>query len=81
MDSYGKLITKYAPAILVTGRLTREKDEFDGVEVEKGDLDRVRTRLSLKFNKNNDGISKKILELMNYHTHKCVKATTEALYK
>ena len=61
----------------MTGRLTRERDEINGIEIEKGDLEKVRTKISLKFKKNNDG-KMSIMELVKHHKSSLVAAVREA---
>ena len=75
MDKYNKLITKYDSTTPVTRILAREKDAFDGLEIEKGDLGRVRTRASFIFKKHNDGISASLIELLNMHKARMIAAT------
>ena len=79
MDKYKKLITKYESAISLIGILAREKDAFDGLEIERGDLGQVRTRVSFNFKKHNDGISKSLIELINTHKTIMVAATKGAI--
>ena len=50
----------------MTGRLTRERDAMNGIEVDKGDLEKVRTKLSLKCKKKNDG-NMSVMELVKHH--------------
>ena len=75
---YDNIIAKYQDAIPMTGRLTRERDEINGIEIEKGDLEKVRTKISLKFKKNNDG-KMSIMELVKHHKSSLVAAVREAL--
>ena len=62
----------------MTGRLTRERDVINGIEIEKGDMEKVRTKISLKFKKNNDG-KMSIMELVKHHKSSLIAAVREAL--
>ena len=62
----------------MTGRLTRERDAINGIEIDKGDIDKVRTKISLKFKTYNDGnvyygVSKRIIRIFQ------LQAVKEAL--
>ena len=47
--------------------LERERDALYGRAVAKGDLKKVRTRITWTFNKHNDGKIKSFRELMAMH--------------
>jgi hypothetical protein len=65
----------------MTGRLTRERNAINGMEIDKGDLDnRSEPIYLLKFKKNNNG-NMSIRELVNHHKTSLVAAVKEALDK
>ena len=76
---YQKRTAKYRNAVPITGRLERKIYALKGVSVAKDDLKKVRTGLTLSFNKHKDGTTKSSKELMVIHKVKMRSTSLEAL--
>ena len=76
---YQKLTSKYSTAIPITSRLEMKRNALHGISVFKDDRKKVRTGISLTFNKHNNGKTKSYRELMAMRRPRMLTAIQEAL--